>query len=154
MKTAFKAVFLSAMLAFFASGLSAYAQNMKVTGKVVDEAGDPVIGVVVFVQDTKVSPALTDIDGHYSIVAPPDAGLTFSCLGYKEVEVKLTGNPVVNVTLIPDTVNLDEAVVIGYGSQKRCQALLPVDHARNGFFRKPDGPNLGPGGRSDHHHRR
>ena len=118
MKTAFKAVFLSAMLAFFASGLSAYAQNMKVTGKVVDEAGDPVIGVVVFVQDTKVSPALTDIDGHYSIVAPPDAGLTFSCLGYKEVEVKLTGNPVVNVTLIPDTVNLDEAVVIGYGSQK------------------------------------
>ena len=118
MKTAFKAVFLSAMLAFFASGLSAYAQNMKVTGKVVDEAGDPVIGVVVFVQDTKVSPALTDIDGHYSIVAPPDARLTFSCLGYKEVEVKLTGNPVVNVTLIPDTVNLDEAVVIGYGSQK------------------------------------
>ena len=118
MKTAFKAVFLSAMLAFFASGLSAYAQNMKVTGKVVDEAGDPVIGVVVFVQDTKVSPALTDIDGHYSIVAPPDAWLTFSCLGYKEVEVKLTGNPVVNVTLIPDTVNLDEAVVIGYGSQK------------------------------------
>ncbi len=118
MKTAFKAVFLSAMLAFFASGLSAYAQNMKVTGKVVDEAGDPVIGVVVFVQDTKVSPALTDIDGHYSIVVPPDAGLTFSCLGYKEVEVKLTGNPVVNVTLIPDTVNLDEAVVIGYGSQK------------------------------------
>lgn len=112
---AFRAVFTTAMFLFSAS---LFAQNTKVTGKVVDETGAPLAGIVVFSDDAKVSPTTTDANGMYTINAPASAYLHFSCLGYKEEAVAIDGRSVVDVFLTPDSFNLEDAVVIGYGSQK------------------------------------
>lgn len=115
----FRAALASAMLVLFsAGGFVASAQSTKVTGKVVDENGAALVGIVVFSNNAKVTPVTTDADGTYTIDAPASASLTFSCLGYKEETVSINGRGVVNVVLNPDSFNLEDAVVIGYGSQK------------------------------------
>ena len=115
----FRAALASAMLVLFsAGGFVASAQSTKVTGKVVDENGAALVGIVVFSNNAKVTPVTTDADGTYTIDAPASASLTFSCLGYKEETVSINGRGVVNVVLSPDSFNLEDAVVIGYGSQK------------------------------------
>ncbi len=116
---AFRAVATTAMLFLFSSAsFFAAAQNTKVTGKVVDETGAPLAGIVVFSNDSKVSPSVTDVNGAYSVEAPATASLTFSMLGYKEETVPIEGRAVIDVKLTPDSFKLDDAVVIGYGSQK------------------------------------
>ena len=115
----FRAALASAMLVLFsAGGFVASAQSTKVTGKVVDENGAALVGIVVFSNNAKVTPVTTDADGTYTIEAPASASLTFSCLGYKEETVSINGRGVVNAVLRPDSFNLEDAVVIGYGSQK------------------------------------
>ena len=115
----FRVALASAMLVLFSAGeFVASAQNTKVTGKVVDESGAALVGIVVFSNNAKVTPVTTDADGMYNIEAPASASLTFSCLGYKEETVSINGRGVVNAVLKPDSFNLEDAVVIGYGSQK------------------------------------
>ncbi|MGM9787114.1 MAG: SusC/RagA family TonB-linked outer membrane protein [Candidatus Cryptobacteroides sp.] len=115
----FRAALASAMLVLFsAGGFVASAQSTKVTGKVVDENGAALVGIVVFSNNAKVTPVTTDADGTYTIDAPASASLTFSCLGYKEETVSINGRGVVNAVLRLDSFNLEDAVVIGYGSQK------------------------------------
>ena len=115
----FRVALASAMLVLFSAGeFVASAQNTKVTGKVVDESGSALVGIVVFSNNAKVTPVTTDADGMYTIEAPASASLTFSCLGYKEETVSINGRGVVNAVLKPDSFNLEDAVVIGYGSQK------------------------------------
>ena len=115
----FRVALASAMLVLFSAGeFVASAQNTKVTGKVVDESGAALVGIVVFSNNAKVTPVTTDADGTYTIEAPASASLTFSCLGYKEETVSINGRGVVNAVLKPDSFNLEDAVVIGYGSQK------------------------------------
>ena len=115
----FRVALASAMLVLFSAGeFVASAQNTKVTGKVVDESGAALVGIVVFSNNAKVTPVTTDADGMYTIEAPASASLTFSCLGYKEETVSINGRGVVNAVLKPDSFNLEDAVVIGYGSQK------------------------------------
>ena len=79
--------------------VSAYAsaQNITITGNVSDNTG-PVVGVTVVVRGT-VSTATTDLDGNYSITAPPTATLTFSSLGYKTVEVPVNGRTRLDVSM-------------------------------------------------------
>ena len=115
----FRVALASAMLVLFSAGeFVASAQNTKVTGKVVDESGSALVGIVVFSNNAKVTPVTTDADGMYTIEAPASASLTFSCLGYKEETVSINGRGVANAVLKPDSFNLEDAVVIGYGSQK------------------------------------
>lgn len=116
---AFRAVFATAMLFLFsAGGFNAFAQNVQVSGKVVDENGAPLAGIVIFSDDAKVVPVTTDANGKYSLSAPSSANLIYSCLGYKEVTESVNGRTVIDVKLVPDSFNLEDAVVIGYGSQK------------------------------------
>ena len=87
-----------------------------VSGTVVDENGDPIVGAAVRVDGTKTG-AVTDIDGHFSISAPANSKLTVSYLGMKEATVK--GGQNVRITLIADQHTLDDVVVVAYGTQKR-----------------------------------
>ena len=89
-----------------------------VTGVVVDELGEPAIGVTVRVKNANTGTA-TDINGHYSINAAKDATLIFSFIGYKTQEVPIRSRNAVNVTLEEGDTALDEVVVIGYGSVKK-----------------------------------
>ncbi|MDE5661008.1 MAG: SusC/RagA family TonB-linked outer membrane protein, partial [Muribaculaceae bacterium] len=90
---------------------------MTVSGVIVDESGEPLIGASVTVKG-QPGGAVTDIDGKYSIKAQSGATLVVSYVGYKPKEVKVTGN-VVNITMTEDTSLLNEVVVVGYGTQKK-----------------------------------
>ena len=104
-------------LLLFMSGQS-FAQNLQVTGRVVDELGEGVIGAGVVIQGT-TNGAITDVDGNYMISSVPQgAALEFSCVGYKTVVVQVTG-PRLDVTMDPDSRLIDESVVVAYGQQNK-----------------------------------
>lgn len=115
---------LGVMLAFPASAL---AQNQTVSGTVLDELGEPVIGATVTVEGTKTA-TVTDMDGNYRIAAPANAKVVISYIGYMPATVKAGGT----VTLQEDKQTLEEVVVVGYGSQKKAHltgsiSTVPVD---------------------------
>ena len=98
---------------------SAYAQNQRtVTGTVIDETGEPLIGATVQVVGESTG-AVTDIDGHYQVMVPASGKqLIFSYVGYNSLTLDITSG-VMNVTLKPNTEMLEEVVVIGYGVRKK-----------------------------------
>lgn len=110
---------LGLILAILLIPVSAYAQNPRtVTGTVVDETGEPLIGASVRVVGESTGVA-TDIDGRYSLKVPASAKqLLFSYVGYHNLTADITSD-IVDVTLHPDNEILDEVVVIGYGTQKK-----------------------------------
>ena len=105
--------------AFPSGGKEILLQDIAVTGKVTDPAGEPLIGVSVVEVGNVKNVAITDIDGFYSIKVPQDAVLEFTLIGMKRVEVPVNNRGVVDVVLNEDAVLLDELVVVGFGSQKK-----------------------------------
>ena len=96
-----------------------YAQNITVTGTVVDNlSNDPLIGVTVREKGT-ANGVITNIDGQYSINVSPKATLTFSYLGFTPQEITLNGRKKIDVFLESTSRQLDELIVIGYGVQKK-----------------------------------
>jgi TonB-linked SusC/RagA family outer membrane protein len=114
-----KELFLMFILAFVS--ISAYAQSLTVTGKVIDSEGYEVIGGSVTVKGAAGVGTVTDVNGNYSLKvndASKDV-LVFSYVGMTSQEVKVNGKNVINVTLKADAVLLDEVVAIGYATVKR-----------------------------------
>lgn len=112
-------MFLTFILAFV--GISAYAQSVTVTGKVVDSEGYEVIGGSVILKGAAGVGTVTDVNGNYSIKvndALKDV-LVFSYVGMKSREVKVNGQNVINLTLEADAVMLEEVVTIGYATVKK-----------------------------------
>lgn len=93
------------------------AQQQTVKGTVVDENGEPLIGVTVQVEGQQGG-AITDIDGNFSVKANKGAKLKFSYIGYAEQTVTATGSAM-NIKMEPDNKSLQEVVVVGYGVQKK-----------------------------------
>ena len=99
--------------------LSLLAQNIKISGKVLDNNQEPVIGATVAVKNT-TNGTITDIDGKYTIEAAKDATLEFKFLGLSTKEEKVNGRTEINVSLTDDqSIALDDVVVVGYGTQKK-----------------------------------
>lgn len=94
------------------------AQPKKVTGKVVDTNGEPVIGATVKEQGT-ANGTITDFDGNFTLDVTDNAMLEVSYIGYKSQELKAVAGKMLSVTLSEDTEVLDEVVVVGYGVQKK-----------------------------------
>lgn len=92
-------------------------QVITAKGTVIDDAGEPVIGVTVVVKGTSTG-TVTDIDGNFTIQAEQGATLEFSFIGYKTTTAQVSSSPI-NITLKEDTETLDEVVVVGYGTQKK-----------------------------------
>lgn len=94
-------------------------QEKQITGKVIDDAGEAVIGANVVVKGSAIG-VITDVDGNFTINVPSSNSiLEFSYIGFKSQEVPVSGKNVINVTLQPSMENLDEVVVVGYGTQKK-----------------------------------
>jgi len=90
-----------------------------VTGAVTDAAGEPLPGVTVMIKGTTQG-TITDANGVYSITIPDDnSTLAFSYVGFKTQEILVGSKRAVNVTLKEGSNELDEVVVVGYGTQKR-----------------------------------
>ena len=117
------------------SGGMAYAQDLKVSGKVTDASnGSPLIGATVYVKGTTNGTA-TNLDGMYSISAPKGSTLVFSSVGYTTQEITVT-EATLNVVLAVSTEQLKEVVVIGYGTVKKSDATGSVVAVSSDDFNK------------------
>ncbi|MDR2148603.1 MAG: TonB-dependent receptor [Tannerella sp.] len=97
----------------------AWSQNISVSGRVIDKAGEGIIGASVQVPGTTTG-ITTDVNGDYTLNGVPSNGrLQFSYIGYTTQTVDVNGRSVINITLPDDEVMLEEVVVIGYGTQRR-----------------------------------
>jgi TonB-linked SusC/RagA family outer membrane protein len=95
--------------------------DVVIKGRVLDEKKQPVPGVSVRVTGTKVG-TVTDINGNYALNIPDasaNQSLTFSYIGYMQQEVPIAGKTEITVTLVADSKDLTEVVVVGYGTQTR-----------------------------------
>ena len=95
----------------------AMAQSI-VKGTVIDEAGEPIIGASVQVQNAKTG-AITDFDGNFSVEAASNATLLISYVGYVTETVSVQGRSNIQVVLKEDATSLNDVVVIGYGTMKK-----------------------------------
>ena len=101
------------------AGTAVYAQDLTVTGKVTAESsGEPLVGATVFVEGTS-NGVVTDADGLYSITVSPDAILTVSMIGYEKQTFPTERRSVINVMLKEDAYNLDELIVVAYGTARK-----------------------------------
>ena len=111
---------LLVLFTLFVGSLS--AQTIK--GNVKDSNGEPVIGATVLEKGTKNNATVTDIDGNFSIKLTGNNPLQISYIGMKTKTVETAGKSTINVKLEDETTNLEDLVVIGYGSVRRKD--LPV----------------------------
>lgn len=105
-------------------------QVRKVSGVIVDEAGEPVIGANVLVKGT-TNGVITDIDGNYFLNdVPDDAVISISYIGYQPKEFKAGSKELAKVVLQEDSEQLDEVVVVGYGVQKKRDVSTAVSSVK------------------------
>jgi len=115
----------------------------RVDGMVVSETGENLIGVNVLVKGSGIG-TITDIDGHFSIDAgSSDAILTFSYLGYLFQSVPVAGKTTLRVVMIEDTKQLDEVVVVAYGTQRKKDLTGAVSTVDVKEMKKMQSPNIG-----------
>ena len=98
----------------------ALAQNVQVSGQITDENEMPIPGASVLVKGTSTG-AAADLDGNYNISAPANATLVFSFIGYSPKEVAIGNQSQIDVQLEPDVSDLEEVVVVGYGTTRKSQ---------------------------------
>lgn len=106
------------LLLTFSAISNAQIDKIRIDGIVVNSNGVPIPGVSVLV--SKSNSTTTDFDGKYSILVPDTkAIITFSYLGLISQSIKVDGNKTIKVTLLEDSKQLEEVVVVGYGSQRK-----------------------------------
>ena len=111
---------ISTVIFLIIGTLSVSAENHPVKGTVIDEkTNSTLIGVSVIVEGTTVG-TVTDMNGNFTINVPSESSiLKFSYIGYTSQKVKLNGQSELKVTLSENLKNLDEVIVVGYGTQKK-----------------------------------
>lgn len=119
------------------------AQERTVTGTVVDGLKDPLIGVSIQQKGTD-NGTITDADGRFSLTirTNADAVLVFSYIGYVSQEIVVGNQQVLNVTLSEDTEQLDEVVVVGYGSMKKSDLTGSVVSLKANEIASPNNSSL------------
>ena len=110
-------LFLSTL--FVLLGVTLAAQNVQVSGVVSESNGDAVTGVAVQLKGSTTTYAMTDVYGNYRITVPSNGTLTFTCLGFKTVEVPVAGRAVIDVVLEADTEMLSETIVVAFGKSTK-----------------------------------
>jgi len=105
------------ILLFLTASSLIYSQNITVKGVVSDDSG-PMPGVNVMISGQKTG-TITDINGAFSVNAPKDGSLIFTFIGYQTKMASINGQTNIKVTLIESTKELDEVVVVGYGTMKK-----------------------------------
>ena len=111
-----RAVFFSLLLLFAGITNPALAQTIKVSGRVTDKDKQPIPGVNIVIEGTTTGVS-TDAGGDYSIETMPASTLVFTYIGMVTQKVAVNGTKIIHVTLLEDVQNLNEVVVIGYGTR-------------------------------------
>ena len=109
---------LAAMILVLGLSVAAFAQNITVSGVVLDAARQPIVGAFVVEQGTSNGTS-ANLDGEFSLKVAPGAVLEVSCIGYVTRTVTVSNGQRLEIILADDTQMLDETVVVGYGVQKK-----------------------------------
>ncbi|OAV45950.1 TonB-dependent receptor [Lewinella sp. 4G2] len=118
-----KGVAFAALLLLLSATVAA-----QITGTVTDADGFGLPGVNVVVKGTTTG-TVTDVDGSFSLNAPSDATLRFSYLGFATQEIAVGGRSNFDVQLVEDANVMNEVVVVGYGTQRRSDAVGAISSA-------------------------
>ena len=102
--------------------------SVKVTGKVTDTMGEPMIGVSILEKGTS-NGVITDIDGNYTLSVGEGATIVYSYIGYVTQE-KAAVSGVMDIVLADDTQALEEVVVVGYGVQKKSSVTGAISQVK------------------------
>lgn len=116
---------LCVLLFCLCSWSNVYAQLRDYSGIVAEDDGTPLIGVTVLVKNS-TNGTVTDIDGKFTIQALPGDYLVFSYVGYETVEVQLTNEEILAITMEAQSIYLDEMVVVGYGQMKKSDLTAAI----------------------------
>ena len=106
-------------------------QQRTITGTVLNERNEPLVGATVAVEGTTIG-ALTDAEGKFTLnnVTDPEAIISVSFIGYVTQKVPSAGLTTVNVTLVPSVESIQEVVVVGYSTQKRASITGAVSFVK------------------------
>lgn len=101
-----------------------WGQNHSIKGQIVDaKSNEPLIGVNITVEGTS-NGTISDVDGHFTLTATPDAVLKISYIGYREILLKVADlKKDAIISLEEDSKQLEEVVVVGYGVQKKVTSV-------------------------------
>lgn len=114
---------------------STVQKTNQVTGIVTDKNGDPLIGVSVLEKGNERNGVISNADGRFSLNAPANAVLLVSYIGYKSVEIPVNGQTILKITLQENSKDLNEIVVIGYGSVRKADLTGSVSVMNSKAFR-------------------
>ena len=106
------------LVAMLIASVTAMAQNVSISGKVADAAGEPLIGVSVLVQGPTTG-TMTDVDGNFTLAVPANAIIEVSSIGFVTQAIPVGNQTTFNIVLEEDAELLEGTVVVGYGTVKR-----------------------------------
>ena len=122
--------------------ISGMQQQKSITGKITDSSGASLPGVSVVIKGT-TSGTITDANGNYSITkVPENATLQFSFVGMKIQEIAVENQTTINVTLLEETLGIDEVVVVGYGTQKKGSVTAAISEIKSDELIKSQAPDI------------
>ena len=109
---------------------NAFAQNVTITGVVTDAADRSAIPAVSIVVKGTTTGTQTDANGRYSIAAPANSTLVFTYIGYTTREVPVNNQTSLNIALQTEAQNLEQVVVVGYGTQRKVDVTGSVSSVK------------------------
>ncbi|MBP6410498.1 MAG: SusC/RagA family TonB-linked outer membrane protein [Pseudarcicella sp.] len=112
-------------LLFYLLPLIGFSQTTAISGKIVDESFDPLIGVNIKVKNSKQG-TVTDINGNFKMSVPANAVLVISYIGFLTKEEPLAGRTTLNLQLSKNADNLEEVVIVGFGKQKKLSNVSAI----------------------------
>lgn len=118
-------------------------QEKRITGKVVDSDGEPIIGANVVVKNTNTG-VITDLDGNFDLTVPSGANtLVISYIGYSRVEFQIDNRTFFHIVMEPDAERLDEVVVTAMGIKREKRALgYAMQEIKSETFMETRAPSL------------
>jgi TonB-linked SusC/RagA family outer membrane protein len=118
-----------------------YAQPVRVKGTVTDESGAPMVGVNVVIKGTTTG-MITDANGKYQIDTDSKSTLSFSFIGYNVQDIPVSNKKEINVKLLPNNLQVEEVVVVGYGTQRKEAVTGSVASMKGDVMREVPSANI------------
>lgn len=114
------------------SETEALNQQRTITGRLLDEQGNPLEGATVRAKDDQAVVTTTDMNGRFVIDIPPNTVLVFSSVGFVTQEINMGAQTTVDVTMQTDQGTMDEVIVVGFGTQKKISVVGAITNVEPG----------------------
>lgn len=111
--------------------------DIEIRGLITDSTGTPIPGVTIIMKNKTSTGTTTDVNGRYILVVPDNATIIASMIGYEPQEIPVNGRTSINITLKQAYNNLNETVVVAYGTQKKKEMVGSVTSINPGDLKVP-----------------